>query len=156
MTARLVRTAFVGLLALPLLCSTGCTTAKVIATPITVVRDVVDIPFASIANLFEYWSSQIQPGPPSVGIGVGLGGVSPTVGFNLGYYVFKPLSWIFGGADYLVCRSLYPCWPAGISPWKRPADSIGSLYFPNTRYMWSDRHMHDAGDATDEPAASAR
>ena len=131
----------------------GCTTVKVIATPVTVVRDVVDVPVASLANLFEHWSNQIKPGPPNVGVGVGAGGVHPTLGLNVGYYLFKPLSWILGGVDYLVCRSLYPCWPNGISPWLGTEDSLGSLYFPNTRYLWTDRHVHVDDD--DDPPTEA-
>lgn len=128
--------ALTGLLLVTPACST---TTKVVVTPLTVVRDVVDAPVTSLANVFEFWADRSDPTPtPGVGVGVGPGGVTPGIGINLGYYVWKPLSWIFGGVDYLVCRSLYPCFPTGISPWKEREDSIGSLYFPNTRYLWRD------------------
>lgn len=133
-----------------LLATSGCTATKVVFTPVTVVRDIVDVPFASLANVFEFWADRSDPTPtPSVGVGVGLGGVSPGIGLNLSYYLFKPLSWIFGSVDYLVCRSLYPCFAWGISPWKAPEDSVGSIYFPNTRYLWRSESVADPEETND-------
>jgi hypothetical protein len=126
-----------------LLLATSCASlpapAKVVLTPLTVVRDVVDVPLASLANVFEYWAGQNPKTPtPHVGVGIGSGGVKPQFGINLGYYAMKPFSWIFGGVDYLICRSLWPNWPKGISPWKAEGETVGSIYFPNTRALWRD------------------
>lgn len=124
--------------------------AKAVITPLTVVRDLVDVPFASLANVFEYWAEGSHKEPkPHVGVGVGSGGVKPHLGINLGYWGFKPFSWLFGGIDYVLCRSLWPDWPTGISPWKRPQDSKGSIYWPNTRELWRDAAERAAWDAAD-------
>jgi hypothetical protein len=50
--------------------------------------------------------------------------------------LFKPCSWILGAVDYLPCRSLYPSWPEGVSPWTEDGDRWGKYYFPNTRALW--------------------
>jgi len=118
-------------------CASAPRPVKVALTPLTVVRDVVDAPLTSVANLFEDWADASDPTPkPSVGVGVGRGGVGPYAGLNLGYYVFKPLSWLFGGIDYLVGRSLWPNVPRGVSPWRAEGERWGSLYFPSTKALW--------------------
>ena len=124
--------------------------AKVVLTPLTVVRDVVDAPFTSLANVFEHWAEGSHKEPkPNIGVGIGSGGVKPKLGINLGYWGFKPFSWLFGGIDWLVGRSVWPHWPTGISPWKRTQDSWGSLYFPSTRELWRDEAERAAWDAAD-------
>ncbi len=131
-------------------CANLSAPSKVALTPLTVVRDIVDVPFVSLANVFESWAESSSKTPqPSVGVGVGSGGIKPHLGINLGYYVFKPFSWIFGGIDYVLGRSLWPQWPTGISPWKRPQDSVGSLYFPSTRELWRDAAQRRAWAAQD-------
>ncbi len=119
---------------------TGChtTPGKVILTPVTVVRDVVDAPLVSITNVFEYWADASSAPKPNVGVGVGTGGIKPNLGINLGYVLWKPLSWIFGSVDYIIGRSLWPNWPAGISPWRAEGQTWGSLYFPSTKTLWND------------------
>lgn len=122
-------------LVLPLL--NGCLAGKIAATPLTVVRDTVDAPLVSLTNLFETWADRTDPfNAPSPNVSWSIkGGFDAGIAYGLGWLLFKPLSGIFGGVDYVVCRSFYPNWPAGISPWKGE-NSWGSLYFPNTRAMW--------------------
>ncbi len=121
------------------LCSCSSTTGRVALTPLTGARDLVDVPLVTLTNVFEFWAGRSDPTPtPSVGVGVSTGGVSPFAGIGLGYYVFKPISWILGGVDYVVCRSLWPNWPRGISPWVKEGHGWGTLYFPSSRTLWSD------------------
>ncbi len=112
-------------------------------TPLTVVRDVVDAPLVTLTNVFEVWADRSDPVPSaSAGVGVGRGGISPFLGIGLTFWIAKPLSWIFGGVDYVVGRSLWPNWPNGISPWKEDGDDTwGGLYFPSTRELWTDETL---------------
>ena len=114
------------------------TAGRVALTPLTAVRDVVDAPLVSLTNVFEDWADSSGPPKPNVGVGVGSGGVNPSLGINLGYVLWKPLSWIFGGVDYIIGRSIWPNFPAGISPWRGEKQTWGSLYFPSTRTLWND------------------
>lgn len=123
---------------------TGCsnipTAGQVVLTPLTVVRDTVDAPLVSLTNVFETfasWSNPKQAPNPWVGWDF-RNGFNFGIGYGLGWAFFKGLSGIVGGVDYLICRSLYPAWPAGISPWKKKEQSWGDLYFPNTRALWGD------------------
>lgn len=149
MMNRTIRSVMLGfLLAVCSLSSTGCLAGKIAATPLTVVRDTVDAPLVSLANVFELWADRTDPfAPPTPGVSWSWnGGFNLGIGYSLGYFIFKPLSGVFGGVDYIVCRSLYPNWPAGLNPWKKPGQSWGSLYFPNTRALWGD----DPPDSTSE------
>lgn len=120
-------------------CASMKTAGKAAATPLTVARDAVDAPVASVANVFEFFARQTRPAKaPSAGIGVGLGGVSPFVGYDMSFFVFKGVSWIVGGADYVVCRSVWPNHPRGLSPWLKKGQSWGDLYFVNTRALWGE------------------
>ncbi len=121
---------------------TGCTAVKVVATPITVVRDVVDAPLVTLTNgtLFFAQQSSIAKAP-SAGVGWSLSGPTFGVGYDISYFLFMGLTGIFGSVDYIVCRSLYPNFAAGISPWKRRDQSWGSLYFPCTRALWGDESV---------------
>lgn len=145
--------------ALTAMVSTGCVAGKIAATPLTVVRDTVDAPLVTFTNVFELWADRTDPfAPPTPGVGWSWnGGFTLGIGYSIGYFVFKPLSGIFGGVDYLVCRSLYPNWPAGLNPWKKPGQSWGSLYFPNTRALWGDNPpdtVDDAPPADPSPAGA--
>jgi hypothetical protein len=128
------------ILAIPLLFS-GCflgTPGKALVTPLTVVRDVVDAPLISLSSVFNHWGSQFNPlDPPQPGVGWSWrGGFGLGITYGLGYFVFKGLTGVVGGVDYVVCRSLYPAWPHGLRPWKKKDQSWGDLYFPNTRALW--------------------
>ncbi len=134
---------------LPIGCSN--TAGRAILSPLTVVRDVVDAPIVSITNVFDDWAESSSKIPSaSAGVSVGPGGVSPGLNFNFSYWIFKPISLVIGSIDYLICRSLWPHWPTGISPWREADQTWGSLYFPNTRELWSD----DGADET-PPASPA-
>lgn len=122
--------------------STGCAEMRVAglvaATPFTVIRDTVDAPLVTVANWSEVAAEKTKPDmlKPSAGVGIGLKGPTAGISLNLTYFVMKPLSWIFGGVDYVLCRSLYPNFPEGISPWKKPDAPWSSLYYPGTRALW--------------------
>lgn len=120
-------------------CATLETTGKVLVTPLTGVRDVVDAPLVTIANATEGWAraSNPRPVPQATGGWTYKGGFDTGIGINFSYYIFKGLSYLFGGVDYAICRSIWPNFPDGISPWKRPEESWWELYFPNTRTLWS-------------------
>jgi hypothetical protein len=131
-----------GLLLLLAFLLAGCatTTGKVIASPFTGVRDVVDAPFVTVTNVFEYWADRTSPIPqPGASAGWNWkGGFNFGLGVNLTYYFVKPMSLLFGSVDYVVCRSLYPNWPKGVSPWLKPGEEWGSMYFPNTKAIWAE------------------
>lgn len=118
----------------------GCnrTQTRIACTPLTLARDLVDAPLVSLTNVMEEWAKRSDPfNPPSPGVGWSSGGgFGIGIGYNIGFFIFKPLSWIFGGVDYVVCRSFFPNWPKGWSPWKRKDKTWGSLYFINTRALW--------------------
>lgn len=121
-------------------CAAARTTGKVVVTPVTVVRDVVDAPVVSLTNvceLFASWSNPRSAPQPNVGWSY-KGGFNFGIGWNPAWLFFKACSGIIGSVDYLVCRSLYPSWPAGESPWLKEGESWWSLYFPNTRALWGD------------------
>ncbi|MDK2973031.1 MAG: hypothetical protein PWP23_2786 [Candidatus Sumerlaeota bacterium] len=131
--------AFVAILGVGCASKTGRTTIQVVATPLTVVRDVVDAPLFTVTNCFEFFArnSAISKAP---GANVGWswqGGFNFGVGYNISYFLFKGLSGVFGGVDYIICRSLYPNWPNGVSPWTKKGDSWGKYYFPNTKALWT-------------------
>jgi hypothetical protein len=134
--------------------TTGCAhpAGRAALTPLTVVGDVVDAPLVSLTNAFEYWGDRSSPIPtPGAGVGVGTGGFGAGIGLNLSYYLFKPLSWIFGAVDWVVGRSFWPGWPTGLSPWLADDESWGSLYFPSTRALWSDGEAADPAPPPPEP-----
>lgn len=130
-----------GVVLLAAIGAAGCaTTMKTTLTPLTVVRDVVDVPLASLANGFQYFADHTQiEKAPRAGVGwswpagFGLG-----IGYDLSHFLWVGCSWTFGGVDYAICRSLYPNWPEGISPWIPPGGGWGDLYWPNTRALWAD------------------
>lgn len=132
------------------------TTGNVLLTPLTVVRDVVDVPLVTLTNVFETfagWSNPRQAPQPTIGWSW-KGGFDFGIGYAVGYYFFKGLSGIFGGIDYVICRSFYPSWPSGLRPWKRKGENWGKLYFPNTRALWGDDPPDKAKDRVREPAAA--
>jgi uncharacterized membrane protein (GlpM family) len=129
---------------------TGCaqvkTAGKVVVTPLTVVRDVVDVPLVSLTNVFELWADRTVPADaPRAGISAGIWGISPYIGYDLSHYFFKGMSWILGAVDYIPCRSIWPNFPKGISPWLKEGEPWGSLYWPNTRTLWASDEPTPAG-----------
>jgi hypothetical protein len=113
---------------------------KAALTPLTVVRDVVDAPLVTITNVFEYWADRTDPVPrPGANVGwTWRGGFDFGLGFSFTGIISRAFSWVFGGVDYVIGRSLWPNWPRGLSPWLDPGESWGSLYFPSTRALWRD------------------
>ncbi len=127
------------LLMLPMLsCQTATTGGKVLITPLTVVRDVVDAPLTSIANVFEDIADSIRPVKSGTGSNILSLGIVFYAVENAVYYTFKGFSGIFGGVDYLICRSLWPSWSSGLNPWRAPHKTWGDMYLPNTRVLWGD------------------
>jgi len=121
-----------------LLCSSGCTTGKVLVTPLTVVRDTVDFPVVTVTNVFAAIAR--ASGGPSAFAGPSWsvrGGFNFGIGLNLASWVFWTLSGAVGVVDYVACRSIYPNFPWGISPWLKRNESWWSLYYTNTRALWS-------------------
>lgn len=143
--------------------SSGCTgkawgkVGRGAATPVVVVRDVVDAPLVSISSVSLMWAKKFDPfQPPQPGVswnpwsGFGVG-----IGYGLGWFVFNGVGYTVGGVDYVVCRSLYPNWPDGLTPWKRKDQEWGDLYFPGTRALWGDHppdHVGQKPPATREPS----
>lgn len=127
-------------LATVLFATTGCTAVKVAVTPLTVVRDVVDAPLVSLTNVNLYFARQTQIAKaPGAGVGWSWkGGFNFGIGYDVSHLLFMGLAGVFGAVDYVICRSLYPNFPDGVSPWKAREQSWGSLYFPNTRVLWGD------------------
>jgi hypothetical protein len=144
MTA-LARPARLALLALLAWTGVGCATAggrtaiRVVATPVTVVRDVVDAPVFTITNTFEYFARHTAPAKaPGAGVGWNWkGGFNFGIGYDVSHFLFKGLSGIFGAVDYVACRSVYPNFPKGVSPWTKRGERWWGYYFPNTRALWS-------------------
>lgn len=137
-----------------LLLGAGCasTAGRIALTPLSVVRDVVDVPLVTVTNIFEAGADRSSPNPlPRVIAGWSLRG-GPDVGFgwDLSWYLFKPLSLILGGVDYAVCRSIWPNSPWGLSPWKHRDRGWGSLYFPNTRALWRNDAISEFEDYDEE------
>lgn len=130
---------------------TGCTVAKAVFTPVAVARDVVDAPLVSITNGFEFFAenSGIAKSPQATGGWSLKGGFNVGIGYNFSWFLFKFLSGVFGSIDYLVCRSLFPNFPGGVSPWRNKEESWGSLYFPNTRGLWNAGRL-DTDDSSDK------
>ena len=134
-------------------CSIGCqsTAGRAVLTPLTLARDVVDVPLVTVTNVFEYWADRSDPIPtPQAGVGVGTGGVSAGIGLNFSYYIFKPFSWVFGAVDYVAGRSFWPNWPKGISPWVGEGQTWGDLYFPSTRELWREATEEEPEDTPEE------
>lgn len=121
-------------------CASAPTPVKAGLTPLTVVRDLVDVPLVSVTNAFEFFADNTRPArTPHAGVGWSWrGGINFGIGYDLSHYLFRGLSWTFGAIDYIPCRSLYPNWPNGVSPWRGEGESWGSLYFPNTNALWAD------------------
>lgn len=126
-------------------CAAAKTTGKVVVTPVAVARDVVDAPLVSVANGFDYFASETRPArAPGAGVGWSWrGGFNFGIGYDISHFLFTGIAWTVGGVDYVVCRSLWPNFPGGVSPIRHEGQSWGSLYFPNTRVLWGDhRPMH--------------
>lgn len=138
----------------PLLgCAELKTTGKVVATPLTVVRDTVDAPLVSITNVFEFFADHTKIAKtPHAGVGVGLGGISPYIGYDLSFFLFKGLSYALGSVDYIIGRSLWPNWPKGVSPWLEDGGNWGDLYYPSTRELWKEEPPAPAGKPETEEA----
>ncbi len=151
---RFALSGFCGILLLAAMsgCAQMRTPGRVVATPLTVVRDVVDAPLVTLANLSETGARKTKPDSlmPSAGVGYGLGGPTAGISLNVTYYFLKGVSYLFGGVDYIIARSLYPNFPEGISPWKEKEEPWGSLYFPNTNALWAEPGAMDES-ARDEP-----
>ena len=133
----------------------GCAGLKAVGkgavAPVAVVRDLVDAPLVSVTNAFEHFADNTSPAPtPRAGVGYTLGGgFNAGIGLDVSHYMFKVLSGVFGGVDYLVCRSICPNFPKGVSPWMKQEETWGDLYFPNTKALFrQDPPDHNEAQAT--------
>ena len=143
---RLFRATFLLLAFASLVFASGCAhghlhpAGKVALTPLTGVRDIVDAPLVSLTNVFQFWADKSNPTPtPGANVGWTLkGGFNAGIGISVAYYLFQGVSWAIGGVDYVICRSVWPNFPKGVSPWRKEGEPWGSLYFPNTKALWDD------------------
>lgn len=119
---------------------TACTTGKVLVTPLVVVRDTVDLPTVTVTNVFS-WTANSSGGPSAfVGPSWSLRrGFDFGASLNLAGLIFWTLSGGVGSVDYVVCRSFYPNFPGGLSPWREHGESWWGLYYPCTRALWSSK-----------------
>lgn len=121
-------------------CQTMKTTGKVLVTPVLVVRDVVDVPLVAVTNASLHTARASVESPFTIAFG---------------FFILDPLSYLFGAADYLVCRSFYPASPDGLSPWRHWEYQF---WFPNTQALWNDEAFHERLEAqrtTSEEAEAA-
>lgn len=125
--------------------TSGCATTKNISkgvlTPITITRDVIDLPLATMAT---FWNDVGESGKERFGQTTLFGGGGYYHGYGGGtgaeiditYPVGKILGYTFGLVDYVSCRSLYPNFPNGKSPLKNESEKWGKFLFPNTQELW--------------------
>lgn len=144
-------------LALILTASTlsGCTVAKVVFTPVTVVRDTVDFPLVTLTNFFA-WVAQSSGGPKAFAgpSWSWRSGFDFGASLNIAGLLCWAVSGVFGAVDYVVCRSFYPNPLWGISPWKRREDSWWSLYYTNTRALWAEGHDEEEPPEQEKPVST--
>ena len=123
------------------------TVGKIALTPITLVRDVIDIPLSSMTT---FWRGVAESGKRTTGrtqSGIGInsrGGVGVGLSVDVSYPVGMILTGAFGAVDYTLCRSIYPCFPEGVSPIKRYSEYwFSEFFFPNTRTLWEGKHPRE-------------
>ena len=119
-------------------CSTLATTGKVIVTPIAAVRDVVDVPLTATASFLNKGTDSTKEslGRPNASAGWGLGGPTAGFGIDFSYIVGKAIAYTIGGVDYIVCRSLFPNFPAGVNPMKKKEERWKDHLWPNLQGVW--------------------
>ena len=128
--------------------------AKIALTPVVVVRDVVDAPLVTVANVFEFFADQSHLAKaPTAGGGYNIfgGNFYANIGYDFSYILWKSVSIVVGGVDYIICRSLWPNWPKGLSPWVKKGYGWGDLYFSNTRILWGDERPYQRHRDVPEP-----
>lgn len=123
--------------------TTGCASlpGKIALTPLTVARDIVDLPLASTTTYLDdlsesrrYDTGRTRAYPGWSNRGGWFFGTSTDVTSP----VAKLLSYVLGATDYVTCRSLYPNFPKGISPLKRRYQGWNKFLFPNTGALWEE------------------
>ena len=129
--------------------SSGCASmpkpVKVIATPVAIVRDVVDVPLATTATFFNYLSDASKDRTGEIESNSGYGwtrsGGQWNSGFGLGASVditspvSKLLSRVIGASDYVLCRSFVDS-VDGRSSIKGRHESWRDFLFPNMDALW--------------------
>jgi hypothetical protein len=113
-------------------CATWPTPVKVVATPVAVVRDVVDLPFATMGTGCKYVARATRPN-----LGRGHTDFRTGASVDITSPFFYLLAYSFGVPDYVISRSFVGGWK-GVSPFKKGYDDWGEFYFPNTRELWGD------------------
>ena len=119
-------------------CANMPTAGKIALTPVTITIDSVDAVAASGAVVFEAIakSSEWRAGQTNYYHGYNsYGGFGTGTEIDVTYPVSKIVSWTFGGVDYVFCRSFYPNYPKGVSPWKKYK---GHFFYLKTRALWNE------------------
>ena len=133
------RFAALAITASSLLCS-GCetipTVAKVAATPVAIVRDILDIPLTATATGLDYFSN-VNRQRKDCKLEQNMFQYRSLTGkqeFNLCEFGAELSADIVGGIDYCLFR-----WPSEKRPWKANSDTLGEHLFPTTEYIWAER-----------------
>ena len=117
------------------LLGTGCTSipraVKVALTPVAIVRDIVDIPLTVTAN--GIYSLSNHSGQRDM---FNYHGLKSGEKFSINQFGVEATSDLFGGLDYLLCRSLIP-FPEGTTLWKEDSSTWREYLFPNTHAIWA-------------------
>lgn len=114
-------------LALPLLagCQFAKATGKGLLTPLVVVRDTIDVPLIIVTN---------------ASLDVAKEGVKSPITIIFSFLIFDPIQITVGAVDYVVCRSFFPSWPDGVSPWRKWEHQE---WYPNTRALWAPKDFKE-------------
>lgn len=125
--------------------SSGCASmpsadriARTALIPAAVARDTVDMPLAFMTNFCDAIG---ETGMKNTGETSTYSGWSSKKGFGIGIGVNvtgpagKALGWGFAGVDYILCRSVVPNFPYGISPYIDKEQDLKDLFFPNMRAL---------------------
>lgn len=122
----------------------GCATlppaGKAALTPFAVIRDAVDTPLFTIANIFESGANAIDRAPDNRLQRAWSGPIDYVIYWTLEIpaLLCELVGTVFGVPDYILCRSIYPNFPRGAKVWVRGKEPWGPLYFPNTRALWAE------------------
>ena len=98
--------------------------ARAVVTPVVGLRDVVDVPLAFLGSFFVQFKDARRVD------------ITESHFYSWDFTALAVPGYVFGIADYLLCRSLYPDFPAGRNPFKDEDETWGEFLFPNTKALW--------------------